>query len=87
MVARKWKKGKTEPALFLDLQIATVGNSMEMPQKVKNRTAMRSCNSTSGYLSRENQNTKLKRYLHLYAHCSSIYSNQDMEATLVSFDR
>ena len=28
--------------------------------------------STSGYLFEENQNTNLKRYLHLYVYCSII---------------
>ena len=37
----------------------TVENSMEVPQKVKNRTTTLSSNSTSG--SEENENTNLKR--------------------------
>ena len=31
-------------------------------------------NSTYGYSSKETQNTNLKRYLHLYVHCSIIYN-------------
>ena len=27
------------------------------------------------------QNTNLKRYMHLYVHCSTVYNSQDMEAT------
>ena len=30
---------------------------VEAPQKIKNRTTIRSSNSTSGYLSEENENT------------------------------
>ena len=37
-------------------------------------------NFTSGYLSKETQNTNLKRYMHPYVHCSIIYSNGDTEA-------
>ena len=37
--------------------------------------------STSGYLSKENENTNLKRYTHLHVHCSIIYNNQDMDST------
>ena len=44
-------------------------------------------NSTSGYLSKETQNTKLKRHTHPYVHCSIIYKSQDMEATQVSAHR
>ena len=53
---------------------------MEGPQKIKNRTAIQSSNSTSGYLSEENENTNLKRYRHCCVHCSIVYNSQDMEA-------
>ena len=39
-------------------------NSMEGPQKIKNRTAIQSSNFTSGYLHKENENTNSKRYMH-----------------------
>ena len=39
------------------------------------------CNSTSGYLSKETQNTNLKRHMHPYVHCRIIYNSQGMEAT------
>ena len=38
-------------------------NSMEVVQKLKNRTIIRSRNPTSGNLSKDNENTNLKRYL------------------------
>ena len=38
-------------------------------------------NSTSEYLSKETQNTNLKRYIHPHVHCSIIYNRQDMETT------
>ena len=37
---------------------------MEIPQKIKNRTAIRSSNSTPGYFSDEKTNTNSKRYIH-----------------------
>ena len=40
------------------------GNSMESPQKIENRTIVWSSNSTSGDISKRNENTNLKRYLH-----------------------
>ena len=49
--------------------------------KIKNRTTIWSSNSTSGYLSEENENTNLKRYMHSYVHRNIIYNSQDMEAT------
>ena len=60
---------------------AAMENSMESPQKIKNRTAIQSSNPTSGYLYEESENTNLKGYLHLYVYCSIIYKSQDTEAT------
>ena len=59
---------------------ATMQNCMEMPPKIKNRTTIQSSNSTSGYFSKENKNTNLKRYMHPYMHYSIIHNSQDMEA-------
>ena len=53
---------------------ATVENSTEVPQKIKNRITIVSSNPTSGYLSQQ--------------YCSMIYNSQeDMEATQLSIDR
>ena len=46
----------------------SIKNHMEVPQKIKTRTAIWSSNSTSGYLSKENENTNFKRYVHPYVH-------------------
>ena len=56
-------------------------NNVEIPQKIKNRTSVLLGNFTSWYLPEENKNTKSKRYMHPYVHCSIIYNSQDMEAT------
>ena len=58
-------------------------NSMEISQKIKNRTTILSSYSTSGYLFKEYENTNLKMYMHPYVHCSIIYNRQDMETTYV----
>ena len=42
---------------------ATVENGMEIPKKIENKTTIQSRNFTSGYLSEENENTNLKRYV------------------------
>ena len=62
-------------------------NSMEIPQKIKNRTAIWSSNSTPGYLSKEDKNANSKRYMHPYVHHCIIYNSQDMEATQVPINR
>ena len=51
----------------MGLQIGAA--TMKMTQKIKNRTTTQSNNSTPQYLSKENENTNLKRYMHPYAHC------------------
>ena len=53
-------------------------NSIDGPQKIKNRTIIR---STSGYLSEENEDTNLNRCMQPHVHCSISYNSQDMETT------
>ena len=57
------------------------GDSMEVSQKTKNRTAIWPKNSTPRYISEKNDNANSDRYIHLNAHSSINYNSQDMEAT------
>ena len=68
-------------ALLVGMQntIANMENSMEFPQKVKNRTIIQSSNSTTGHLSEKNENTNSKRYRHPYVHCSIMHNSQSMK--------
>ena len=43
--------------------------------------------SIPGYISEENNNTNLKRYMHPNIHSSIIYNYQDMEETYVFIKR
>ena len=64
-----WRKGHI-CALVAEMWIgaATMENSMEGPQKL-NKTTIWSSNATSVYLSeKKNENTKLKRYMHLHVY-------------------
>ena len=63
------------------------GDSIEVPQKVKNRTTIWSSNCTTGYLSKKYANTNLKGYMHPYVYCSIIYNSQIMEVGQASIDR
>ena len=60
-------------------------NSMEGPQKIKNRTTTWSIDPTSGYLSKGNEINILKRYLLSQVHCI-IHNSQHMEITYVCVD-
>ena len=59
----------------------TMENSVEVPQKTKNRTTIQSSNSTSENVSEKNENTNLKRCMHPNVYSSTINNSQDMEAT------
>ena len=57
-------------------------DNIDFKTKVITRDKERSYSSSiSGYFFTENQNTKLKRHIHLYVYCSVIYNSQDIEAT------
>ena len=62
---------------------ATMENSTQVLQNIKNRATIQSSNFTSGYFSEENKMTNLKRYFHPYVYCSSAYTSQETEATKV----
>ena len=53
----------------------------EVSQMTKKRTTKWCSNSTSEYLSEENENTNSKRYINPHVHCRIIYNSQDMETT------
>ena len=59
------EKGTPVPCWWeCQLDAATVENSMEAPQKIKNRTTLWSSNPTCGYTSKENEISISKTYLH-----------------------
>ena len=77
-----WRKGNSSKLLVgIYIVRASMENSMEIAQNIKNRTTIWSSNSTPGHLSEENENTSLKRYMHPNGHSNIIYNSQDMEAT------
>ena len=71
----------------MQMGVATVESSMEIPQKIKDGSAFWPSDSTSGRISKGIQNTNSKEHKHPYVHCSIIYNSQDMEATQVSISR
>ena len=56
---------------------------MEVPQNTENMTTIQ---STPVYLSEENRNSNLKRYLYPNVHSTIIYYTQDMETTYLSIN-
>ena len=84
MLVRMWRKGKA-CALWVKMSVGTasVKNNMEFPQKTKSRTILLLNSSFSGYISKENENTSSKIYMHPNVHSSIIYYSQDMKAKAV----
>ena len=61
-------------------------NSMEIPQKIKTRTTIRSRNPSSMYKCKGNKKIISKSYLHSHYYCI-LYIGQDIEATYVSMNK
>ena len=64
------------PLTLLGMQtgVATLEDGMEVPQKVKNRTTLWSCNYTTRYLPKDYKNTNSKGYMYpnIYSTLSTI---------------
>ena len=71
-------------ALVVGMQpgAATVENSMEVSQEVKNRTILQSRNLPKDY-----KNINLKESTHPYVYSSVMYNSQTVEIAQVSIDR
>ena len=74
--------GKVNPlTLLVEMQTstATLENSVEIPLKTGNRTAIWPSNPTAGHTHQGSQNWK--RHVYPNVHYSTVYNSQDMEAT------
>ena len=71
MFLRIWRKGKT-CTLLVGMQIgaATMENSVEVPQKTKDRVTIWSSNYTAGYTFKGNKNINSEIYMHHSFHRS-----------------
>ena len=77
-----WRKeNPTSLLVKMQISVATMKNSMEVLQKIKNRATILSTNSIPGYLSEENENTNWKRYTNPNVHFSIMHNSQEMETT------
>ena len=87
MLVRMWKKG-SPLTLLLGMQTgtATLENSIEAPQKVKNRTALQTRNYTTRYLPKGYKNADLKGHMHPNVYSSIINNSQTMERAQMPID-
>ena len=82
MLERVWRKGNPSTLLGgMKIGASNMKNSMEIPQKTKNRVTVSSSNPTPGHISGKDENSNLKRYMYSSVHSSTIYQSKDMEAT------
>ena len=65
----------------MQIGVATVENSMEFSQKIKNRTTLWPSNCTTSYLSKGYRSAVLKGYMHTHVYSSTIDNIQHMERT------
>ena len=74
--------------LLVGMQVgaATVENSTEVPQKVKNRATLRPSNCTTGYLPQRDKCSNLKGHLHPSVYSSNAHNSQTVERAQVSID-
>ena len=88
MLERMWRK--VEPlALLVGMQTgsATLENSVEVPQRVKNRAILWPSNCTTGYLPQRYRCSETVGHLPPNVHSSNVHGSQTVEVALMSFDR
>jgi hypothetical protein len=59
-------------------------NCMVVTQKIKNSITMGSNSSTTGYISKGNEISMLKRHLYFHVYHNTIHKSQEMESTEIS---
>ena len=70
----------------MQIDAANLQNTMEVPQKVKNRSTLPPSNCTTRYLPKGHKNTDLKGYMHSEVYNSIINNSQTMERVKMSID-
>lgn len=76
-------------ALWVEMEngAATMGNSMAVTKKIKNRISIWDSNSTSGYILKRIESRDAQRYLNIHAHSNIICNSQEAGAIQVSIHR
>ena len=87
MLVRMQRKGNPFALLMgMVTGIATLENSVEVPQKVKNRTTLQPSNGTTRYLSKGYKNADLKGHMHPNVYSNTINNSQSMGRTQMSIN-
>ena len=87
MLVSMWRK-RIPFALLMGMQTgaAVLENSMEIPQKIKNKTTLQPSNCTTRYLPKGYRCAVSKGHMHLNVYSSAIDNSQSMERAQMSID-
>ena len=77
---------KTGGLVGMQLGAATLENSMEVPQKTKNRTTLQLSNCTTRHLATGYKCAVLKGHMHPNVYSNTIDNSQSMERAQMSID-
>ena len=88
MLERLWRK-RSPHSLLVGMYTgrATMENSMEFQQKIRNRATTWPSNPSSSYLPPQIGNVNSQSYTHPFVDCSIIHGGQDKDTTEVSLNR
>ena len=88
MLVRMWRKGNPLTLLVGRQTVAaTLENSMEVPQEVKNRATLQPRNCTTSYLPQRYKGIDLKGHLHPNVYRSNVHNSSNMETAQMSSNR
>ena len=84
MLERMLRKGNP---LALLVGMGTLENCVEVPQRVKNRSALRPSNCTVGDLPQRVRCNETRGHLHPNVYSSNVHNGQTVEGASVSIER
>ena len=88
MLAKMWRKGNPLTLLVqMQAGTATLENSMEVPQDIKNRATLWPNNCTTGYLPQRNRCSEKKGHTHPNVHRSNVQNSQTVDGAKMPFNR
>ena len=88
MLERMWRKGNPL-TLLVGMQVgtATLENSMEFSQRVKNRATLWPSNYTTRYLPQRYRCSEKKDHMYPSVHSSNVHNSQTVEGAEMPFNR
>ena len=88
MLMRMWRKGNPLTLLMgMQTGVVTLENSMEVPQKVKNRATLQPSNCTTRYLTKRYKCSEKNGHMHPNVHSSNVHNSQTVGGAEMSFNR